>query len=209
MKREIRIIRLLAKQYPEKRKTYLNHKTVFQLVVATILSAQCTDNQVNKVTKRLFRRYKSVSDFANARGSQLEKEIKSTGYFRSKAKNILGSAKVIQSRFDGRVPKTMDELLSLPGVGRKTANIVLYAGYGMVEGIAVDTHVFRISHRLSLSNAKTPEKTEEDLMDTYPNRYWGDINHLYIAHGRRICQARKPMCQQCILTNLCPKIDVK
>ncbi|HME00652.1 MAG TPA: endonuclease III [Terriglobia bacterium] len=186
----------------------LHHDNAFQLLVATILSAQCTDERVNKVTPELFRKYPTPADFAALKPEALEPEIYSTGFFRNKAKSIVGAARKIVSDFGGRVPRTMDELLTLPGVARKTANVVLGTAYGIPSGITVDTHVFRIAtRRLKLSQGKTPEQVEQDLMRLVPQSRWILFGHQVILFGRQICEARKPLCAQCPLDSLCDSAD--
>ncbi|MBU0478124.1 endonuclease III [bacterium] len=197
------IISRLIKEYPST-KTTLHYKSPHQLLISTILSAQCTDERVNKVTKELFRKYKSVGDYANAELSELEKDIRQTGFFRNKAKNIKNSCKMLIEKFDGQVPNTMKEILLLPGVARKTANVVLTSAYGVIEGIVVDTHVKRLSQRLGLTKNDNPEKIEKDLMNIVPKEKWGEFSFLLISHGRKVCQARKPVCNKCILNDLCP-----
>jgi len=197
------IISRLTKEYPNV-KTTLHYKSPIQLLVSTILSAQCTDERVNKVTKELFKKYKSVKDYANAELPELEKDIKQTGFFRNKAKNIKNASKMLIGKFDGQVPNTMKEILLLPGVARKTANVVLTSAYGVIEGIVVDTHVKRLSQRLGLTNSNDPKKIEKDLMSIVPKNKWAQFSFLLISHGRKICQARKPVCNKCILNDLCP-----
>ena len=182
----------------------LSHRSPIQLLVATILSAQCTDKRVNVVTKDLFKRYRSVRGFAEASQAELERHIHSTGFFRNKAKNIRGAAAKIISDFGGKVPDTMGELLTLPGVARKTANCVLGNAFGKNEGVVVDTHVKRIAGRLGLSRQKTPEKIEPDLMDLFPRDDWALLSHLLIFLGRSFCPARKPNCPECPIATLCP-----
>ncbi len=172
--------------------------------MSTILSAQCTDKMVNKVTKDLFKKYKSVEDYADAELSELEKDIRQTGFFRNKAKNIKNSCKMLIEKFDGQVPNTMNEILLLPGVARKTANVVLTSAYGVIEGIVVDTHVKRLSQRLGLTKNDKPEKIEKDLMNIVPKDKWAQFAFLLISHGRKTCQARKPICSKCVLNDLCP-----
>ena len=172
----------------------LRHENAFQLLVATILSAQCTDERVNKVTPGLFQKYPTPQDFAALPQPVLEEEIRSTGFFRNKAKNIIGMAKKLVTDFGGQVPRTMEEMLTLPGVARKTANVVLGTAYGIPTGIVVDTHVFRIARRLKLSNQKTPEKVEQDLIKLVPRERWITFGHQMIWFGRKVCQARKPLC---------------
>lgn len=198
-----KIIDILRRNYPDSR-TALGHKNPFELLVATILSAQCTDERVNKVTARLFKKYKGPADFVRAERGELEKDIHSAGFYRNKAKNIMAASQKIMKDFGGKVPDNMAELITLPGVARKTANIVLSSSFRKAEGIAVDTHVRRLSERLALSQARTPEKIEEDLMRLVPKKDWLDFNYLLVNHGRKICQARKPFCPQCPLKNLCP-----
>lgn len=198
-----KIISVLKKEYPGFT-TALLHTSPLQLLVATILSAQCTDARVNIVTKTLFRKYKTASDYANADLKEFEQEIHSTGFYRNKAKNIIGAAKMILDKFKGKVPDSMEELIQLPGVARKTANIVLSHGYGKIEGIAVDTHVRRVSFRLGLTKNEDPVKIEQDLMKIAPRKEWVHLSDLLIAHGRAICAAGKPKCPECILGSLCP-----
>ncbi|MDP3790488.1 MAG: endonuclease III [Candidatus Omnitrophota bacterium] len=198
-----RILHLLKKEYPGAT-TALLHKNTLQLLVATILSAQCTDKRVNIVTGPLFKKYKTAADFASANLKTFESQIRSTGFYHSKAKNIIGSAKIIVEKFKGRVPDSMEKLIELPGVARKTANIVLSHGYGKIEGIAVDTHVRRLSLRLGLTKNEDPVKIEVDLMKITPKKDWPKLSDLLIAHGRAICVAAKPKCLECVLGNLCP-----
>jgi endonuclease-3 len=197
------IIRILKKEYPDA-KIALRFKNTWQLLVATVLSAQCTDVRVNLVTPVLFKKYKNISDFAKADPKEFEKDIHSTGFYRNKAKSIIGSANKILSGFNARVPDTMEELTTLPGVGRKTANVILSSGFGKIAGIVVDTHVRRLSRLLGLTKNKDPERIEEDLMKLIPRRDWGVISHLLILHGRKICNARKPLCSDCRINKLCP-----
>jgi endonuclease III len=201
------MIRLLRRHYPQAR-TALAYRNPLQILVATILAAQCTDERVNKVTPELFRKYPTAAEFARANRAALESAIRSTGFFRNKAKNIIGAARTIVEDFGGRVPDTMDELVTLPGVARKTANIVLSAGYGKAEGIAVDTHARRLSQRLGLSKEQDPVKIERDLMALVPRKDWIDFNFLLVEHGRAVCQARKPKCPECFLKHLCPSAGV-
>jgi endonuclease III len=185
----------------------LTHKSAFQLLVATILSAQCTDERVNKVTPSLFKKYPGPHDFARLDQKVLEQDIKSTGFFRNKAKNIIGAAKKIVEDFKGKVPQSMDEMLTLPGVARKTANVVMGTAFGISTGVVVDTHVFRIAHRLKLSSGKTPENVERDLIELVPKDRWIPFGHQVIWFGRKICQARKPLCMDCPLESLCDAPD--
>ncbi len=197
------IIARLKRRYPEAR-CALDHQDPLQLLVATILSAQCTDARVNLVTKDLFAKYHTASDYANANPPVFEQEIKSTGFFRNKTKSILGMAQAVVERHGGQVPSTMEELTQLPGVGRKTANVVLGTAFGINEGVVVDTHVSRIANRLKLTTQKDPVKIERDLMQLVPRKEWSDFSHLLIHHGRQICDARKPKCEICPVNNLCP-----
>lgn len=201
--RVIDIIKILRESYRYPA-TALNHVMPFQLLVATILSAQCTDERVNRITPTLFKKYRNPKDFAQAKQSILEKEIRSTGFYKNKARNIIAASKRIVEDFNGKVPDSMERLVTLPGVARKTANIVLSSSFKKAEGIAVDTHVKRLSVRLGLSKNKEPDKIERDLMDIVPKRDWLDFNFLLVEHGRRICQARNPLCQGCVIKSLCP-----
>ena len=201
------ILAALQKEYPDVQ-CALEHQTPFQLMVATILSAQCTDVRVNKVTPALFKKYPSVQAFANVPKAELEAMIRSTGFFRNKAKSIIGASQQIVHQHGGQVPRDMENLLTLPGVARKTANVVLGTAFGIASGVVVDTHVFRITHRLGLSNGKTPEKVEIDLMRSIPPKEWINFSHQLIHHGRKVCTARKPACEPCVLKEVCPKIGV-
>ncbi len=185
----------------------LAHTDAFQLLVATILSAQCTDERVNKVTPALFAKYPGPRDFARLDQKVLEGDIRSTGFFRNKARNIIGAAEKIVKDFGGKVPQSMEEMLTLPGVARKTANVVLGTAFRIPAGVVVDTHVFRISHRLKLSNGKTPENVEQDLIEVVPKDRWILFSHQVIWFGRRICQARKPLCLDCPLESICDAPD--
>jgi len=196
------IIKILKNQYPEA-KIALRFKNTWQLLVATILSAQCTDVRVNLVTPVLFKKYKKVADFAKADVKEFEKDIYSTGFYKNKAKGIIGSARKILNEFKGKVPRTMEELTSLPGIGRKTANVILSSGFGITAGVVVDTHVRRLSQRLGLTKNTDPGKIEEDLMELIPAKDWGIVSHLLILHGRKICNARKPLCAECRINKLC------
>ncbi|AEH22719.1 endonuclease III [Thermodesulfobacterium geofontis OPF15] len=203
LKKRVReIIKRLKKTYPDA-KIALNFKNPLQLLVATILSAQCTDERVNEVTKDLFKKYKTAKDFAEADLDELAEDIKSTGFYRQKAKYIKECCKILVEKYNGEVPKTMEELLELPGVARKTANIVLANAYGIVEGIPVDTHVRKISQRLGIVSSKQPEKMEKELMEIVPKKDWFAFPYLIQAHGRKICLGRKPKCEECILKDLC------
>lgn len=197
------IVSNLKMAYPQSQ-TALHFESPLQILVATILSAQCTDEQVNKVTPALFRKYKTAADFAHADPGTLEDEIRSTGFFRNKTKSIIKASKKIVEDFGGNVPDRMEDLITLPGVARKTANIVLSSGYKKTEGIAVDTHVKRLSNRLGLSNEKNPDKIEQDLLKLVPREEWIDFNYMLVNHGRNTCQARKPDCPSCVLKSLCP-----
>jgi len=198
-----KIITLLNAEYKDP-KTALDFETPHELLVATILSAQSTDKRINIVTKDLFRKYKNVVDFVNAKQEELEQDIRSTGFFRNKAKNVIASAKMIVEKFGSMVPDKMEELITLPGVARKTANVVLYNAFGKNEGIAVDTHVMRLSQRLGLSKNVNPEKIELDLMKNTDQEEWGKLSNLLILHGRNVCFARKPNCEGCVLKKICP-----
>ncbi len=193
----------LKEHYP-KVKIALNFSNPMELLVATILSAQCTDIMVNKVTASLFQKYPSVNAYAEADLVDFEQDIKSTGFYHNKAKNIINTAKIILEQFGGEIPATMEELVTLPGVARKTANIVLYNAYGIVDGLAVDTHVRRLSQRLGLTKNEDPEKIEQDLMKQIPKSEWGNFSYLLIDHGRQICSAKKPNCAGCFLNDICP-----
>ena len=201
------ILRVLRRTYPDAR-TALHHENALQLLVATILSAQCTDARVNLVTPALFAKYKTAEDFARAEQSILETEIRSTGFFRSKAKRIREAAALLVERHGGGVPDTMDALLELPGVARKTANVVLGSWFGKSEGVVVDTHVRRVSQRLALTRQKTPEKIELDLMSVLPKKEWTAFSHRVIFHGRQVCIARRPRCPDCVVADLCPSAAV-
>ncbi len=201
------IIRKLKKEYPVL-KSALNFSGPFELLVATILSAQTTDVHVNKVTEGLFKKYKNVKDFATTDPATLEKEVSSVNFYRNKARNIQNAARIIIEKFNGEVPRTMEDLISLPGVARKTANIVLYNVFGIIEGIAVDTHVMRLAARLGLTKNEDPVKIEKDLMEIVPKKEWGNITHLLILHGRKICQAKKPMHKDCVLFDICPSKNI-
>jgi endonuclease-3 len=201
--RVAKIIALLEKEYPDA-KIALNHSNPLELLVATILSAQCTDERVNAVTKSLFKKYRRAEDYAKADLKELEREIRPTGFYRNKAKNIRACGKMLVEEFGSQVPKTMKEILELPGVARKTANVVLSNAYGIVEGIAVDTHVRRLAQRLGLTKNDDPVKIEQDLMNLVPRDKWMRFTDLLIFHGRRICTARKPKCEECVLNKLCP-----
>ncbi len=202
-KRTAKITASLKKLYPDA-KTALRHSNPLQLLVATILSAQCTDVRVNIVTKELFRKYKTARDFAKASQEVLQDEIRTTGFFRNKAKNVIATAKKLIADFAGKVPDNMEDLLSLPGVARKTANVVLGNAFGKNEGVVVDTHVRRLSGRLGLSKQKDPVKIEKNLMELVPRKDWTVFSHLLIFHGRSVCTARKADCNECSISRFCP-----
>jgi endonuclease-3 len=201
--RVLRIISLLEKELPDA-KIALNYIDPFELLVATILSAQCTDERVNLVTRTLFKKYKTAEDYANAEIKGLEQNVKSTGFYRNKAKNIKKASQILVEKYDSQVPRTMDEILELPGVARKTANVVLQNAYGIIEGIAVDTHVRRVSTRLELTRNRDPNKIETDLMEIVPHDKWMRITDMLISLGRKICTAKKPKCEICTLNKICP-----
>ncbi len=205
--RAAKIIRRLRRQYPEA-KTSLDYDTVHQLMVATILSAQCTDERVNMVTPGLFRKYPDVRAFADADLKELERDIYTTGFYANKAKAIKNSARHLVERYGGEVPRTLDELVKLAGVGRKTASVILGAGYGLAEGVVVDTHVGRISRLLKFTGEKDAVKTERDLMKILPQKDWIGFSHLLIFHGRAVCKARRPDCANCVINDLCPSASV-
>jgi endonuclease-3 len=207
-KRTREIIQKLKRAYPDA-KCSLNHTNAFELLIATILSAQCTDDRVNIVTADLFRKYRGPQDYLNVAPRELEKDIQSTGFFRNKTKSIQGTSKMLLDEYNGRVPQTMDELLELPGVARKTANVVLGNAFDMKAGVVVDTHVTRLSHRLNLSQEKDPTKIERDLIELVPRKDWVIFPHLLIAHGRKICRARNPLCDQCPVEKPCPSSFLK
>lgn len=185
-------------------KCALHFTSAWELLVATILSAQCTDKRVNLVTPTLFKRYSSVNDFAKADLEELQKYIHSTGFFRNKAKNIIGAANTVVENFNGKVPKTMEKLVTIPGIARKSANVILFVWYGKNEGIVVDTHVKRISNRLKLTKEKNPVKIEKDLMKLYPREQWGNLAYYFVDHGRALCKAPTPKCIKCPLKDICP-----
>jgi len=201
--RVVGIIDLLEKEHSDA-KIALDHSNTLELLVATMLSAQCTDERVNMVTKSLFKKYKSPEDYANADLKQLERDVRPTGFYRNKAKNLKASGKMLVEKFNSTIPRTMEEILELPGVARKTANIVLSNAYGVVEGIAVDTHVRRLAKRLGLTDKDDPNKVEQDLMKIVPRDKWVRFTDLMIFHGRRICTAKKPKCAACAVNKLCP-----
>lgn len=198
----INLVKTLKNTYPDATCS-LDFETPFELVVAVMLSAQCTDERVNKVTPEIFSKYSTPEDFANIDLGELEKLIHPCGFYKNKAKNIKACAQKIVTDFNGEVPHTMEELTSLPGVGRKSANVILLEVFGLTEGIAVDTHAKRISNRLGLSDKKEPEKIEQDLLKIFPKEYLKDINHLFVWHGRKTCDARNPKCDECTLKTFC------
>ncbi len=202
-KRAAWIISRLKKEFPGAR-TALVFSDPLQLLVSTILSAQCTDARVNIVTPALFVKYRQAKDFAAADRNELEDEIKSTGFYRMKTKHIIEACTAIVNRFQGQVPQTLEELISLPGVGRKTANCVLGGAFGIQSGIVVDTHVIRLSNRLGLTKNESPDKIEQDLIKIVPRKEWYRFSNLLILHGRKTCKARRPLCEQCVLSDNCP-----
>jgi endonuclease-3 len=205
-KRVEHILLSLDAAYPNAQCT-LTHGNSLELLIATILSAQCTDERVNLVTRELFRKYRTAADYVRIPQNTLEKDIQSTGFYRNKAKSIQGACSMILEKFGGSVPDTMEELLQLPGVARKTANVVLGVAFGKADGIVVDTHVFRVSRRLDLTISNTPEKVERDLIQVIPKNRWISFSHQVILHGRKTCKARKPLCLICSLENLCNSKD--
>lgn len=203
-----KIIRTLKRAYPDARCS-LNHSNAFELLIATILSAQCTDARVNMVTEELFRKYQKPEDYLKVSEKELQEDIRTTGFFRNKTKSIQGTARALTEQYRGKVPQTMDELLELPGVARKTANVVLGNAFGIHAGVVVDTHVTRLSRRLALTSEKTAEKIEQDLIAIVPKKDWVIFPHLLIAHGRAICKARSPLCAECVVENFCPSSYLK
>lgn len=201
------VVRALRRHYPHA-ECSLDHSNPLELLVATILSAQCTDERVNLVTKNLFKKYRSARDYAQASLKALEKDIQSTGFFRNKAKNVQGCCRRLADEHDGQVPEDLDALVALPGIGRKTANVVLGTAYGLATGVVVDTHVGRISRRLGLTSQKDAVKVEQDLIRQIPKKEWIALSHRMIQHGRQTCAARKPKCDECSLESFCPRIGV-
>lgn len=201
------ILKTLERTYPGAT-TALDYRSPFQLLVATILSAQCTDERVNRVTPELFAAYPSPAALAGASLEELENRVRSTGFFRAKARSIQGASRVIAERYGGEVPRSMEQMVALPGVARKTANVVLGTAYGLAAGIAVDTHVKRVAFRLGLTEETDPEKIERDLMRVIPQSKWTDLSHQLILHGRQICHARRPACPECPLAPVCPRRGV-
>jgi len=200
------VVARLKRHYPEAT-CALEHVNPLELLIATILSAQCTDERVNIVTKTLFQKYRTARDFATVNPRELEADIRSTGFYRAKTRNIINCCSALTERHNGIVPDSMEELIQLAGVGRKTANVVLGTAFGKAEGIVVDTHVMRLSQRLGFSKEDAPEKIEQDMMQIIPKKDWIDVSHLLIFHGRRICQARKPKCAECPVNDLCPSAE--
>lgn len=207
-RRTRKIIRSLKRAYPDA-KCSLNHSNAFELLIATILSAQCTDARVNMVTQDLFRKYRKPEDYLKVSEKELQQDIRTTGFFRNKTKSIQGTAKTLSEQYRGRVPHNMEQLLELPGVARKTANVVLGNAFGINSGVVVDTHVTRLSRRLGLTIQKTAEKIELDLITIVPKKDWVIFSHLLIAHGRTICRARTPLCAECVVERLCPSSYLK
>jgi endonuclease-3 len=205
-KRVAAILAKLDEAYPDAT-CELKHANAFQLLISTILSAQCTDVRVNLVTQELYKKYKTPEDFAYASPAELEKEIRPTGFFRNKTKSVMGASKGIIEKFAGQVPRTMEDILTLPGVARKTANVVLGTAFGIASGVVVDTHVIRLSRRLDLTRHEEPKKIEQDLMAILPQNKWIQFSHQLIWHGRRVCFARKPKCAECNLERLCYSKD--
>lgn len=203
-----KIITALKRAYPDA-KCALNHSNAFELLIATILSAQCTDARVNIVTADLFRKYRKPEDYLKVSPATLQNEIRTTGFFRNKTKSIQGTAKALTEKFGGQVPQTMDEILELPGVARKTANVVLGNAFGIQSGVVVDTHVTRLSRRLGLTKQKQAEKIENDLIELVPKKDWIIFPHLLIYHGRNVCKARNPACDACIIEKFCPSSFLK
>ncbi|HKP38449.1 MAG TPA: endonuclease III [Pyrinomonadaceae bacterium] len=208
LERTAEIIKLLKRAHPDA-KCALNHSNAFELLIATILSAQCTDERVNIVTADLFRKYRKPEDYLKVRDTELQQDIRTTGFFRNKTKSIQGACKVLIEEFGGEVPRTMEELLRVPGAARKTSNVVLGVAYGIAEGVVVDTHVSRLSQRLKLTRQKDPVKIEKDLMELVPRKDWIIFSHLLIFHGRRVCKARRPLCEECVVEKLCPSSILK
>jgi len=203
-----KVLALLAERYPHPA-THLAHKTPWELLAATMLAAQCTDERVNRVTPALFARWPDPAAMARAAPEEVEVYVRSTGFFRNKARNMVGAAQRIMEQYGGEVPKRMEALISLPGVARKTANVVLFGAYGINEGIAVDTHVGRISYRLGLTAAQDPVRAERDLAALFPRAEWGNLNHRLVWFGRQMCMARNPSCNLCEMAGFCPKNGVK
>ncbi|MFO7595028.1 MAG: endonuclease III [Desulfocurvibacter africanus] len=208
LRERARIIHERLRQVYDPHITALDWTDPWQLMVATVLAAQCTDERVNQVTPELFRRWPGPAELRQASQAELEEVIRSTGFFRNKAKNLLAAANLVMDKHGGEMPRTMAEMIEIPGVARKTANIVLSTALGVVEGIAVDTHVKRLSFRLGLTESDKPERIERDLMEAFEREIWGEVNHLLVQHGRAVCQARMPRCSACLLADICPKLGV-
>lgn len=206
--RAMAVLARLKKRYPEP-ETMLDHRNPWELLVATVLAAQCTDARVNTITPELFRRWPDPAALARAPQEELEDVIHAAGFYHSKAKNLIGAAKRVVEAYGGEVPHTLEELVTLPGVARKTANVVLWGGFGINEGLAVDTHVKRLSFRLGLTKNTEPVKIEQDLIKIFPREEWGDVNHRLVWFGRDVCDARRPACSECELYDLCPRKGVK
>jgi endonuclease-3 len=206
--RTLEIIKLLKRAHPDAH-CALNHSSAFELLIATILSAQCTDERVNIVTADLFRKYRRPEDYLNVPALELQQDVRTTGFFRNKTKSIQGACKMLVEEFGSEVPRTMEELLRLSGVARKTANVVLGVAYEIAAGVVVDTHVSRLSQRLRLTKQKDAGKIEEDLMKLVPRKDWIIFSHLLIFHGRRVCKARRPLCEECTMEKLCPSSMLK
>jgi endonuclease-3 len=205
--RTAQIIKRLKKAYPDAH-CALNHTSPFELLIATILSAQCTDERVNIVTADLFRKYRGPEDFVQVSQEELERDIHSTGFFRNKARNIKAASQRLIDVYGGKIPQKMDEILTLGGVARKTGNVVLGNAFGIASGVVVDTHVSRLSQRLGLTQEKTPEKIERDLQELVPKKDWVMFSHWIIYHGRQVCNARKPKCHECVLADICPSYEL-
>ena len=205
--RTAEVIKRLKKAYPDAH-CALNHTSPFELLIATILSAQCTDERVNIVTADLFRKYRGPEDFVRVSQDELERDIHSTGFFRNKAKNIKAASQRLIEVYGGHIPQSMEEILTLGGVARKTGNVVLGNAFGIASGVVVDTHVSRLSQRLGLTEEKTPEKIERDLQELVPKRHWVMFSHWLIFHGRQVCNARKPKCYECVLSDICPSFNL-
>ncbi|WP_297848345.1 endonuclease III [uncultured Desulfovibrio sp.] len=201
-----KVLTALQARYPRP-ETHLTARNAWELLVATVLAAQCTDARVNTITPELFRRWPGPAELACATQEELEEVIHSAGFYHSKARNLLGAARRVRDHFDGQVPRTLEHLVSLPGVARKTANVVLFGAFGINEGLAVDTHVKRISHRLGLTDQTDPVAVEQDLMALFPQREWGDVNHRMVWFGRDVCHARKPRCEACEMADFCPRLE--
>lgn len=206
-KRAAAILERLREDY-EPLGSMLNYRSAWELLVATVLAAQCTDERVNKVTPGLFARWPGPAELAKAGQAELEEVVRSTGFFRNKAKNLIACANMVMNEYGGELPRTMAEMITLPGVARKTANIVLNTAMGIVEGIAIDTHAKRLAFRMGLTESDNPDRIEQDLCAVFDRSVWGQVNHLLVQHGRAVCQARKPMCSTCRVADLCPRKGV-